>query len=84
MFWKHDITVQLAEDMNLCSVQRKGASTNTISQGIEQSLQTYMAITDLPTYRMYRANDTRYPLIVDILLRNSYPLADIYFRPRNR
>lgn len=84
MFWKHDITVQLAEDMNLCSVQRKGASTNTTSQGIEQSLQTNMAITDLPTYRMYRANDTRYPLIVDILLRNSYPLADIYFRPRNR
>ena len=82
MFWKHDITVQLAEDMNLCSVQRKGASTNTTSQGIEQSLQTYMAITDFPTYRMYWANDTRYLLIVDILPRTSYPLADIF--PRNR
>lgn len=82
MFRKHDITVQFAEEMNLWSVQRKGASTNTTNQKIEQNLQMCMAITDFPTYWMYWANDTRYPLIVDILPRNSYPLADIF--PRNR
>ena len=51
MFWNHEINVQLAEQTILYSVQRKGASINTISQETEKfiGLQMYMSIIDFTT-----------------------------------
>ena len=57
----------------LYSLQRKGVSINTTSQENEQftGLQMYMSIIDFPTYWRYWENDTRYPLIAN-MLRNRY------------
>ena len=74
MFWKDDINVLLSEQTNLYSIQRKGTSLNTTSGEIEQfmGIQMYMSIIDFPAYRMYWAQETRYPPVADVMSRNRY------------
>ena len=74
MFWKHDLNVLLAEQANICSVQKTGSSLNTTAEEIEQliRIQIYISIMNFLNFRMYWANETRYPIIADIMSRNRY------------
>ena len=74
MFWKHDLNVLLAEQTNIYSVEKTGSSLNTTVEEIEQliGIQIYMSIIDFPKFRKYWANETRYPIIADIMSRNRY------------
>ena len=74
MFWKHDLNVLLAEQTNIYSVEETGSSLDTTVEETEQliGIQIYMSIIDFPNFRMYWANETRYPIIADIMSRNRY------------
>ena len=76
LFWKDDINVLLSEQTNLYSVQRKGKSINTTDCEIQQfiGLQMFMSVLTLPSYRMYWANETRYPPIADVMSVNRYKI----------
>ena len=74
MFWKHELNVLLAEQTNIYSVQKTGNSLNTTAEEIEQliGIQMYMSIINFPNFRMYWANETRHPIVADIMSRNRY------------
>ena len=74
MFWKHELNVLLTEQTNIYSFQKTGNSLNTAAKEIEQliGIQMYMSIINLPNFRMYWANETRYPIVADIVSRNRY------------
>ena len=74
MFWKHDLNVLLAEQTNIFSVQKTGSSLNTTAEEIEQliAIEIYISITDFLNFCMYWANETRYPIIADIMSQNRY------------
>ena len=74
MFWKHDLNDLLAEQTNICSFQKTVSSLNTTAEEIEHfiEIQIYMSIIDFPNFCVYWSNETRYPIIADILSRNRY------------
>ena len=74
MFSKHELNVLLAEQTNIYSVQKTGNSLNTAAEEIEQliGIQMYMSIINFPNFRLYWANETRYPIVPDIMSRNRY------------
>ena len=69
MFWKHELNVLLAEQTKIYSVQKTGTSLNTTAEEIEQliGIQMYMSIINFPNFRMYWANEKRYPIVADIM-----------------
>ena len=74
MFWKHDLNVLLAKQTKIYSVQKTDSLLNTTAEETEQliGIQIYMSIIDFPNFRKYWANETRYPIIADIMSRNRY------------
>ena len=74
MFWKPELNELIADQTNLYSVQRSGASVNTTQSEIETliGMQMQMSIYLLPNYRMYWEKETRIPGISDVMSRNRY------------
>ena len=67
MFWENELTHLICNQTNLYSVQKNGKNINTTPGEIEQfiGLQMLMSVFKLPDYRMYWANETRYPPIAE-------------------
>lgn len=74
IFIDDDIINNIVEQTNLYSVQKTANSVNTAYVEICQYLgiNILSGIIRMPTYRMYWANETRIPLIADVMSRNRF------------
>ncbi|MCP4481884.1 MAG: hypothetical protein GY817_03580 [bacterium] len=74
LFWDDDMTNQLAEQTNLYSVQKTGASVVTTKEEIEMLLgmQMRMGVVKMPRYDNYWQAETRYGPIADVMSKNRY------------
>ena len=72
--------VLLAEKTNIYSVQKTDNSLNTTAEEIEQliGIQMYMSIINFPNFRMYWANERKYPIVADIMSRNRYQKLRVF------
>lgn len=74
MFFDDDIINNIVNQTNLYSVQKHGASVNTnFSEMCNYfGIHILSGIIPMPSYRMYWAQQTRYPLIADVMARNRF------------
>ena len=74
MFWKSSLNEHIAQQTNLYAMQKDCAAVSTFKGEIEQfiGMQMLMSVVQLPKYKMYWANETRYAPIADVMGRNRY------------
>ena len=82
-FITQDMLKLIVEHSNIYSVQKHGKSANTNVKELEQVLGIYykMGLVQMPSLKMYWANETRYPAVTDVVSRNRFQplLSTIHF-----
>ena len=82
-FVTQDMLKLIVEQSNRYSVQKHGKSANISVKELEQVLGIYykMGLVQMPSLKMYWANETRYPAITDVMSRNRFQflLGTIHF-----
>ena len=73
-FWDDDMTNHLADQTNLYSVQKTGASVATTNDEIEKLLgmEMKMGVVKMPRYDSYWQAETRYGPVADVMSKNRY------------
>ena len=68
-FWTDELNGLIVDQTNLYSVGKTGNSVNTNRAEIEQFIGMHlrMGIVNLPSYKLYWSQDTRYPPISDVM-----------------
>ncbi|XP_068084847.1 piggyBac transposable element-derived protein 2-like [Anabrus simplex] len=76
-----DVIENLVHQSNLYCTQITGNSLDTNKEEVEQYLGIHImaGIVKMPSYRMYWAEKTRYPLIADVMSRNRFDKLRSYF-----
>ena len=82
-FITQDMLKLIVEHSNIYSVQKHGKSANTNVKELEQVLGIYykMGLVQMPSLKMYWANETKYPAVTDVVSRNRFQplLSTIHF-----
>ena len=77
-YFQHFVTQEMLElvleHTNIYSVQKHGKCINTSVKKLEQVLGMYfkMGLVEMPSLKMYWANETRYPAVADVMSRNRF------------
>ncbi|CAB4039725.1 Hypothetical predicted protein, partial [Paramuricea clavata] len=80
LYFKRFVTQEMIELIvdytNRYSVQKQGKCVNTSAKEIEQVLGMYfkMGLVEMPSIRMYREKETRYPPVTEVMSRNRFQL----------
>lgn len=80
IFFDDNIINNIVDQTNLYSVQKKLVSVNTNYNEICNffGILIISGIVNMPSYRMYWAQETRYPVIADVMSRNRFEKLRTY------